>query len=65
MVNKIVFYRPAVFRQYHGADITRYTDTSMTRVAYTYVSKQNSVGSDDNKFVTKPFDDNMHQISSF
>ena len=57
--------RPAVFRQYHGTDIIRYDDTTVKIFTYGYGSKRNSVGSDPNKFFTKPFGDNMHQIASF
>ena len=62
MGNKIMLNikRPGVLRQYYGADITRYADNSVKRFTYGYGSERNSVGLDPNKFVTKPFDDNMH-----
>ena len=58
MWNKIMsnIDRPTVLKQYYGTDITRHDDTSVTRFTYGYGSKRNSVRSDPDTLVTKPFD---------
>ena len=67
MGNKIILNieRPAVLQQYYGADIINHGDTTVKRYTYGYGSKRNSVGSDPHKCVTKPFDDDMHQIANY
>ena len=58
--------RPGVLRQYYGrnvdgADIGESDGTTIKRATYGFNS---SVGTDPDKFITKPFDDNLISISN-
>lgn len=57
--------RPRVLRQYYGCDLCYKSHDIITRVTYGYGSKRNSVGTDPNKFVTKPLDYNMVYMASY
>ena len=57
--------RPGVLRQYYGRNICFKSKDVVTRVTYGYGAKRNSVGTDPNKFVTKPFDKYLHYIATY
>ena len=57
--------RPGALRQYYGRNISFKSKGVVTRVTYGYGGKRNSVGTNPNKFVTKPFDKYLHYIASY
>jgi len=53
--------RPGVLRQYYGLDVGEREGNTIKRATYGFNS---SVGTDPNKFITKPFDSNLIGISN-
>ena len=54
--------RPAVLRQYYGNNVGYVKNNIVSRTTYGYKS---SVGTDPAKYITKPFDTDMHIMSKY
>ena len=57
--------RPGVSRQYYGSDVRYLSHDVIARVTCGHGSKRNSVGTDPNKFVTKPFYHSILYMASY
>ena len=64
--NKIILNvsRPVVLRKYYGIDKLNLDPNVLSRAAYWYNSSSNPVGTDPKTYVTKPFDNNMANMTN-
>ena len=58
-------FRPAILRQYYGVNQSILCSDIVSRCTYGFGSKRNNVCMDPNKFVTKPFDNNIFYIAHY
>jgi hypothetical protein len=55
----------AVLRQYYGLEISQGSNYIVSRATYGFNNGSNSIGNDPNKYITKPFDNDMKIIATY